>query len=98
MEPMTHLRENCLENQIENLDSQLTDVCALRTRLGALEEWGREMVYRHIGERFAANGRYSVCEICGGAGNQPKTIGHRSKDCLIDQAHTLGLVEEVDCP
>ena len=43
MEPMTHLRENCLENQIDNLDSQLTDVCTLRTRLEALEEWGWDM-------------------------------------------------------
>ena len=44
MEPMTHSRESCLENQIDNLDSQLTDVCDLRTRLEALEKWGREII------------------------------------------------------
>lgn len=62
-------------------------------RLAALEKWGREMVKKDIGERFGANGKYYVCELCGCAGNTPSEINHKLH-CLIDQAHTLGLVED----
>ena len=86
MEPMTHLRENCLENQIENLDSQLTDVCTLRTHLEALEKWGREVVeYLVYLERIPPMDTVSWC------------LNKRELPKLrkaIAQARTLGLVEE----